>query len=623
MYADSQTIISFAIKRIQTTSIPPSTRDFYWGWAGYLEFVYWDETFEVGVDGATVNIELPGLTSTVLYAGNGTYLVYLNTSLLRASSNYIPLPVSFEKANYLPSSSIINIRVLEVPTDMYIYSVDYTPAYVGDLGNLTALNTVDLDIPFGDSMYIDFFYNDTDDSDSFIGGLEGALATANSLLRGPSIETTLSINVVYLDNGLYRVVFNTTDEQLAAVISPEPYRLFVEMSLGNRSTTSILFRITVIDVPTQLTIVDEPGQWIIVNGEPLEIELYYFDTWHGVGVSGAAISANASIGAPFMAAAREGSSPGQYFVTIGSRGIMFNPGSGTLTIQIGQEYYDVGSRVLVLNVEQNSVDQVATIGVVYGLPISVLVVLLLGAYVKVWSVPKRIRQINGQIKSIRKGKMPKAVPGVKSRQDLIAGLFNDTYVKTEIRRTAEEMPEESVPIEVPELGELLMQLAILTNLNAKELEEFKADISKMKISEQAAFVKEVIMQEAIRAARREGKTVEETLDEVEKAALRRLGGEDEMDADEEGAGPVERVFLHPEGDESTRPSSRPRTVVPDEEPSAPSDERMSPYEIEELRRELERKGVPAHEIDTIIRQAETLPKELVEELVRALETGEE
>ena len=57
------------------------------------------------------------------------------------------------------------------------------------------------------------------------------------------------------------------------------------------------------------------------------------------------------------------------------------------------------------------------------------------------------------------------------------------------------------------------------------------------------------MQEAIRAARREGKTVEETLDEVEKAALRRLGGEDEMDADEEGAGPVERVFLHPEGDE--------------------------------------------------------------------------
>jgi hypothetical protein len=622
LYADSQTIISFAIKRIQTTSYPPSTRDFYWGWAGYLEFVYWDETFGVGIENATVNIGA-GLTSSVLYAGNGTYLVYLDTSLLQASNNYIPLPVSFEKANYLPSSSIINIRVLEVPTDMYIRSVSYTPAYVGDLGNLTSLNTVELDIPFGDSMYIDFFYNDTDNSDGFMGGLEGAMTTSNSYVRGPSIETSLNVTMIYFGNGLYRVIFDTTDEQLAAIISPEPYRLLVEMSLGNRSTTSILFRITVIDVPTQLTIANEPAQWIIVNGEPLEIELYYFDTWHGVGISGASISANASSGAPFTAAVREGSSPGQYFVTVGSRGIMFNPGSGTLTIQIGQQYYDVGSRVLVLNVEQNNVDQVATIGVVYGLPVSLLVILLLGAYVKVWSVPKRIRQINGQIKAIRKGKMPKAVPDVKSRQELIAGLFNDTYAKTEIRRTAEDMPEESIPIEVPELGELLMQLAILTNLNAKELEEFKTDISKMKISEQAAFVKEVIMQEAIRAARREGKTVEETLDEVERAALRKLGGEDEIEEDEEGAGPVERVFLHPEGDDSTRPSVHPKPVIPDEEPSASSDERMSPYEIEELKRELERKGVPAYEIDTIIKQAETLPKELVEELVRTLEKGEE
>jgi hypothetical protein len=259
-----------------------------------------------------------------------------------------------------------------------------------------------------------------------------------------------------------------------------------------------------------------------------------------------------------------------------------------------------------------------------GLPIMLLLFAVLGMYVKVWSVPKRIRQINGQIKSLRKGKIPKAIPDVKSRSQLVADLFNDTYAKTAIKRTADQMPEESIPIEVPELGELLVQLAMLTNLNAQELEEFKADISKMKVSEQAAFVKEVIMQEAIRAARREGRTVEETLEGLEKAAARRLGGEEALEEAEE-AETVEHVFLTPEEEEQVVPEAKPTRVTPAEKPAVSESvsERMSPHEIEELRRELERKGVPPYEIDTILEQARTLPRELVEELVKSLEDSRE
>jgi hypothetical protein len=46
---------------------------------------------------------------------------------------------------------------------------------------------------------------------------------------------------------------------------------------------------------------------------------------------------------------------------------------------------------------------------------------------------------------------------------------------------------------------------------------------------------------------------------------------------------------------------------------------MSMYELEELRRDLERRGVPPHEIDTIIEQAKELPRDLVDELVKSLE----
>ncbi len=633
LYTTSQTIISFTVKKIQTSLTPPPTSELYWGWAGNLIFQYWDETFNRGIDNATVIIELAGWDGEVVYVGNGTYLVYFDSSLLLASTNYIPLTATFQKINYLSSSSIINLLVKPVPTDIYVHDIEYTPAYVGEHENFGSNNTIDLQIPFGDSMSIDFYYNDTDNSEGFIGGLPGAIATSNSYLRGPSIERYLNVTLITLGNGLYRVVFDTTDPTLAAFISQEPYRLYIEMSLGNRSITGVLIRIEIINVPTDLSIISVNGQsplpeWTLTNGDPFEIELFYYDSWHGIGVSGALMSANASMGAPFTATIYEGLIAGQYIVSIGSRGIMFSPSSGSLSISIGQESYDFGSETRFLNVFQNSFDILLTNTIVFGAPALFFVVLLLGAYVKVWSVPKRIRQINSQIKTIRKGKVPKPITDAKSRQLLIATLFNDTYEKVGIARTSDQMPEESVPVQVPELGELLIQLAILTNLNAQELDDFKADISKMKMSEQAAFVKEVIMQEAIRAARRDHKSVEIVIAEVQADAARRVAGDVKEVAEEEVEEvepevervilPSERVPVTPKPRVSFEESKTPK----EEEAEIPSD-RLSPFEIEELKKNLESRGVPLHEIDTILKQARQLPRDLVEELIRSLEKKRE
>jgi hypothetical protein len=632
LYASSQIIISFSVKRIQTSSIPPPTRDFYWGWTGYLEFIYWDETFDVGIEGADVSIELPGLESVVLDNGNGSYLVFFNTTLLRAGTSYIPLPVIFNKLNYVPSSSTINIRVLEVPTDIYVYEIVYTPTYMGVLESFGNNDTVNLQIPFGDSMVIDFFYNDTDSSEGYLGGLTGATATPNSALRGPSLDTPLNVTLISLGHGLYRVIFDTTDPLLTAIISAEAYRLYIEMSLDNRTTTDINFRIEVINTPTELRIIgvnggsSPPIEWVLTNGDPYEIEFYYFDTWHGTGITGAMMSANASAGAPFSATIYEGSEDGQYFVSISSRGVMFNPSSGTLTIRVGQEFYDFGTELVVLNVAQNSIDQMTTTGVTYGLPISLVVILLLGAYVKVWSIPKRIRQINGLLKSIRRGRVPKPIGNVKSRRKLVADLFNDTFEGTGITRGPDQLPEESIPVEVPELGELLIQLSILTNLNQQELDDFKADIAKMKMSEQAAFVKEVIMQEAIRAARREGKSIDDIMSELRAESSKRLAGEEERktprdEGIDELEEPEEEPVLLPQEEEGPEPERVRRPEVPSEptEDISFASDYMSPFEIEELRKSLLAKGVQPSEIDVILKQARELPRELVEELIRSLD----
>jgi hypothetical protein len=629
-YAGSQTIISFAVKRIQTLLITSATFDFYWGWTGYLRFTYWDETFDKGIIGADASIELPGLEPIIIDYGNGTYGVFFNSSLLQAGKSYIPVPVQFSKLNYVPSISTISIRVLSVPTDIYVNSIVFTPDYVGHVPNYGNNNTINLQIPFGDSMAIDFFYNDTDNSDGFIGGLPGAIVTSNSYIRGPTIGAYLNVTLIPLGNGLYRVIFDTTNSLLAAEINNEIYRMYIELSLGNRSTADILFRIQIIKVPTQLSIVSVNGATgsfnrTFINGAQYLVELRYFDTWHGVGISGADIIANTSMGAPFTAAVYEGSVAGQYFVNVLSGGIMLSSSSGTITFQVGHEFYDVGTYTMLLSVQQNTIDTTLTTFLTYGVPGLFFVVLLIGAYVKVLSVPKRIRQINGQIKSIRKGKVPKPISDVKSRQEILANLFNDTYKDTGIARTYDQMPEESVPVEVPELGELLIQLAILTHLSAQELDDFKADITKMKMSEQAAFVKEVIMQEAIRAARRENKDVEQIILEVRSQASKRVAGAEEAAlVEEEAEEPeVERVILPDEKIPTTTTPSKgfKEPEGAEEEKTETSGDQLSPFEIEELKKDLQEKGVPPHEIDTIIKQIRGLPRDLVDELLRSLDSN--
>jgi len=66
-------------------------------------------------------------------------------------------------------------------------------------------------------------------------------------------------------------------------------------------------------------------------------------------------------------------------------------------------------------------------------------------------------------------------------------------------------------------------------------------------------------------------------------------------------------------------TEEPEAVIetPIEEKEVPT-EKLSQFELEELKAELLKKGVPKHEIDIIIEQARLLSRELVDELVESL-----
>ncbi|MCF2136311.1 MAG: DUF2341 domain-containing protein [Candidatus Thorarchaeota archaeon] len=619
-FSNAITTMTLTVKRIPTQVFGPDPLTEPWGWRGNLSFIYWDEVFDLPVNNATARFSWGPYTGVdAIFVGNGTYVVPVDTSVLLPGIKW-SITISFSKVNYVESNGAVQLTLELIDTSMDVLVADQ---------NKVEDSSRNLIVPMGDLVNITFYYRDIE---MFVGGIPGATLTPESELRGDTFSGGHAITIVDLGNGYYSFLFDTTDASLyeytnGTPVSGQSYRLIVGLRLDNRTTQEVTVRIRIVDVPTSYSATVSSPSISLTHDDQLVVTVFFNDTWHGTGVEADFIEAISNNEGVVGVTVTQGPETGQYIVTLTAHGM----GTALVTINLGRQYYSNVTLTYAVQVGPNSSDLLIQQATTIGLPISLLIILLLGLYVKVWSVPKRVRQINGQIRALKKGRLPKPISDAKDRPTLLAELFNDTYLDLGITRDPSQLPEESVAVEIPEMGELLMQLTMLTHLSPEELDEFKADISKMKLSEQAAFVKEVIHQEAIRAARRDGKSVDEVLQELEQAAKKRLGDMESGDyisaPEEEAAG--ERIILRSEPETPTepetvfrQPSAEPEVSMPVEPEVTPTlSDRLSPFELSELKKQLEARGVPPQEIDTIVEQAKDLPRELVDELVRSL-TGD-
>ncbi|MHA2386939.1 MAG: hypothetical protein ACXAEE_12080, partial [Candidatus Thorarchaeota archaeon] len=323
-FADTSIQLTLTITRIPTTVLRPANLDVYWGWSGNIEFIYSAGAFG-NVTGANAPFTWDVLSGNATAGPNGRYFVFVNTS--QVTPGFYTLSLTLSKENYQEGPASILIRVLETPTSIYVDSVVYTPAYEGSL-----LSPTNLQIPLGESMIIEFWYNDTDDSDGYLGGLSGAFATVNSFLRGPTIDTPLNISLIEVGIGLYRVSFDTTNPAIAAMVTEEPYRFYIEMNLANRTIAEILIRIEVIDIPTEMVILSAlPGE--LVNGESVSFDVFLNDTWHNVGLAGQDIAISSETLQGVVGWNSEDLGNGNYRIILSTSGI-WNQGSGFITIAV-------------------------------------------------------------------------------------------------------------------------------------------------------------------------------------------------------------------------------------------------------------------------------------------------
>jgi hypothetical protein len=195
----------------------------------------------------------------------------------------------------------------------------------------------------------------------------------------------------------------------------------------------------------------------------------------------------------------------------------------------------------------------------------ILAAALVGIYVRVWSVPRLVRALNRMIAALGHGKIPRP-PVVKSRNDTALNIVNGELKRVGLQKQLEDIAAEPIVIVVPEVNDLLQQLASITGLGPQEVEAFRSDLARMKPSERPGFLREVITQEQARRA--------EAL--AEKAG--------------------EKVSVKPE-----------KEILG-----------AKPDELQELKMKLQKKGMAPEEVEIIVEQAKSLSKADLQALLDSL-----
>jgi len=592
MFAYSSNLTTLIIEPIETSVQSTYLSPKIWGWSGWVNLTYWDLLYDRGIAGASVFVDWNGTESVFRYVSNGTYQIFINASLV--SPGIYPISVRFVMDNYKSGTGVFTLSVRDVPTSI----AAFTPTI-----NQIDDDVLNLVVPYGDVLPIVLFYNDT----WYNRGIPGATEMTGVIL-GPSIPERDYLLLEEMSDGNYSLLIDTT----RWVVSPDPYRLILSFYLANWSRATISIHVTIINVPTALQI-DGPISLTMSYGQVYSIWVFYYDTWEshaGQGIAGASMNAT-SLDPRFVIVSLNQSDPsrsGWYEIRVVS---LRTRGSAIISIILSKENYESAIEFVAISVEPSDFDILIEQVIIFGVPTGI--VLIAGAilWTRLFSVPKRLREIRKMIRTISKGKIPEIPDNVPSRQEMVADLFNDIAAPIGIIKTASSMPSEAITTEVPEIEELLVQLSILSKLTPEELEDFKSDVSKMKLSEQVNFVKEVINQEAIKQGRIDRKPMETILEETAAQARAILAGEDIEEIVKPK--PVEDRVKIKEVEEKAE--TLPELIDFEE---VDSKDMLSESELNDIRKRLESVGIKGPELETIMDQTRELPRELAEELLRSI-----
>ncbi len=425
----------------------------YFGAPLSFKFYYDDLQHYVGIGGANVIASWEGGTPTVTDYDNGTYRVDLVITV--TTPGIYDLVVRFNLQNYTARTAIARIEVYATPAAIY--------------GPTTYSS------PINDTIVIPYHVKNMLDN-STISDVIGIAYSADlgeyELLLMPNGNYTLNLpgDLQYETYG-FDIYFATTKYTMS------PIHLDV-----------IIRRIMTAAVHGNLTIQIQPGV-------SFSFTTTYMDLDHNIPITGGSYSLELDLNLFTYYNQSTLDEDGTYTFYF----LLTQGGTHAIIINIVKEGYDAQQIRLVIKSDisaEQAFQQLVTFAGGSGV---LIVALLLVGYVKVWSIPKQIRIMSRMIRALAKGRVPKA-PKSPTRQDMAMTIVNEEIASLHLVKPREDVAPEPIVTTVPEVNELLEELASITGLGEAEIDAFRADLSRMRASERPGFLKEVIDQEKARRA---------------------------------------------------------------------------------------------------------------------------
>ncbi|NWF95240.1 MAG: hypothetical protein HXY34_03775 [Candidatus Thorarchaeota archaeon] len=474
-YTPSSLQYTLIISRIPTriVVVGPVQQEAYYGRNVTFVVTFWDEHNNRSIAGATSSFSIEDFTAELTDAGNGTYSIEVNSTVVFAGPAAYDVVLSLVKDRYYGAYVVLKMKVNPIPTQI--------------------LGQLEVSVPVTDD-YTQYL--------TFWDSLNHRYITDATAVAVWEFGTLIMHSY---GNGTYRIGPQDTNRTRLEVRSI-PYSIRVTISRGNYSRAEETLLLTIRLVNTELRVAALPTS-MFANTE-FTVRVVYWDLDHNVPIPGATNSTLDSTLTRVPGLDRDYGN-GTYLF-----GFMA-PGVGIYHVTLNLDREDYATAVYVVNVittltpEQQMLVNYLGIGAL----LAVIGSSLASLWIRVLSVPKMLRWLRKMVSRIAKGIIPDAPP-VRDRRQLVLDAMNEDLAPLKITKTFEDLSVSTVEVEAMDVESLLTELGVVVGLTDSDLDTLRQDLEKMRPSERAGFVSEVLRQERARRAKdlaevaAEGKTKE-------------------------------------------------------------------------------------------------------------------
>jgi hypothetical protein len=382
--------------------------------------VFWNDTVTIAVylndtatnqpiTGALPNYFGVGFSGTLLPNGtDGWYSIALKVENITQGTYTIT--VRAQIAAYEDATAQLLLYVAPQPTDAALIE-GYTSTQDG-LTNRT-LTGGDWWAPVGDLLV--FTFNYTGMYDQLIPDALGQI----------SYQVGYQ-SVVYLGNGLYRVIIDTSTIPIGS------YSAAVGFSKQNFDVAILSFTIEIRLIPTEIYLIHPALNGSYFEGfvtDLLRVRVNVTDIWHNIPLTNATLVVYLSeLGYPPMLMYKVPGQPGIY--ELGGISLL-REGIFDLTITATADNHEPAEFTFQLRIETHPVTRnLITFGLIAAI-IGIFILIGWVAYTRVFSIPWLVRKMKKMSTTIGKGKTPKLSGGdqrrISTRPDQMTDFMEDAY----------------------------------------------------------------------------------------------------------------------------------------------------------------------------------------------------